>query len=361
MGQDRFIAMMGPSVLPYYEENNDCVVRCDPNITEIHKSWPVLWTNEQVKNSIELQKSIADGKLRISREWMDFEITAAGTKHHRPFLQFEELIKLQTINGLDMGSSLHSRITATRIINVIAKEMRQRLITRLIESNSKFTIMIDESATLSTKCTLILYISSNFDSETPIVVFLDLIELDRQDAVNIEKALWLSLEKIGISKSFALKNWIAFTSDGASVMTGTKSGVAAKLCEKIPQLFTWHCLCHRLELSVHVIKDVQGVSRFQSLMDKLYSYYHQSPKNSRACLEVGIEMKKIGRILNVRWSAKSSFQEELGLFCDVLFKLRMLSYVLQSRKTTLMRAQSEICRTIRILESLKTEPGEKEK
>ncbi|XP_060842821.1 E3 SUMO-protein ligase KIAA1586-like [Rhopalosiphum padi] len=39
----------------------------------------------------------------------------------------------------------------------------------------------------------------------------------------------------------------------------------------------------------------------------------------------------------------------------------MLSCILQSRKTTLMRAQSEINRTIRILESLKAEPGEKEK
>jgi hypothetical protein len=141
---------------------------------------------------------------------------------------------------------------------------------------------------------------------------------------------------------------------------------------------------------------VQGVSRFQSFMDKLYSYYHQSPKNSRAldeaCLVVGIEMKKIGRILNVRWSASSfrtikaiwenypgihkhvsqileielkkklkssSFLEELGLFYDVLFELGMLSYTLQSRKITLMHAQLEICRTIRILESLKTEPGEK--
>lgn len=73
-----------------------------------------------------------------------------------------------------------------------------------------------------------------------------------------------------VKMSTALKNWIEFASDGASVMTGTKSGVAAKLCEKIPQLFTWHCLCHRLELSVHdVIKDCAGVSRFQSLMDKL--------------------------------------------------------------------------------------------
>lgn len=112
--------------------------------------------------------------------------------------------------------------------------------------------MIDESTTLSTKCTLILYILSNFDSEIPIIVFLDLIVLDGQDTVNIEKDLWLSLEKIGISKSFALQNWIAFASDEASVMTGTKSGVAAKLCEKIPRLFTWHCLCHRFELLVHL-------------------------------------------------------------------------------------------------------------
>lgn len=42
------IAVAGPSVLPYNEENNgiedndDRVVRFDPNITEIQKSWPAL-------------------------------------------------------------------------------------------------------------------------------------------------------------------------------------------------------------------------------------------------------------------------------------------------------------------------------
>lgn len=82
------------------------------------------------------------------------------------------------------------------------------------------------------------------------------------------------------------------------------------LCEKIPNLFTWYCLCHCLEFSVHdVIKDCTGVSRSQSLIDKLYAYYHPSPKNStgldKSCLEVGIEMKKIGRVLNIRWTASS--------------------------------------------------------
>lgn len=74
---------------------------------------------------------------------------------------------------------------------------------------------------------------SNFDSETPIVVFLDLIELYGQDAANIEKVLWLNIENIGIFRSFALKNWIA----SASTRALTKSGVAAYFCEKIPQLF----------------------------------------------------------------------------------------------------------------------------
>jgi hypothetical protein len=157
--------------------------------------------------------------------------------------------------------------------------------------------MVDESTTLSTKCTLIVYILSYVDAEMPIVAFLDLIELNRQDAESIEKALWSSLKFNGISSSFALNNWISF----ASVMTGKKSGVATKLCEKIPNLFTWHCLCHRLELSVYdVIKDCTRVSSFQSLMNKLYAYYHQSPKNSRgldkSCAEVGIEMKKKSRL-----------------------------------------------------------------
>ncbi|KAL4131924.1 hypothetical protein QTP88_009156 [Uroleucon formosanum] len=321
------------------------------DVWDTSKIWPALWTKEQwvgfeivaagcnrtnqlasLRNKIKqhseskahvlaenILKKSSDKVLdkmfeRISEVEIDsntrlFRTVYCLAKNHRPFKQFEELVQLQQINGLDMGSSLHSRITATRMVNVIAKEMRKRFILRLIQSNSKFTIMIDESTTLSTKCTLILYISSYFDVKSPVVAFLDLIELDRQDAETIEKSIWLSLECNGISTSFALNNWIAFASDGASVMTGKKAGVATKLREKIPNLFTWHCLCHRLELSVYdVIKDCTGVSRFQSLMDKLYAYYHQSPKNSmgldKSCVEEMADevdiVLKIKRILKTQ-------------------------------------------------------------
>ena len=35
-------------MLPHNKENDDHVVQCDPEISETHKSWPMLWTNEQV-------------------------------------------------------------------------------------------------------------------------------------------------------------------------------------------------------------------------------------------------------------------------------------------------------------------------
>lgn len=105
-----------------------------------------------------------------------------------------------------MGSSLHSRITVTRMVNVIAKEMRKRLILCLIQSNFKLTIMVDKLTMLSTKYTLILYILLYFDAESPIIAFLDLTELERQDDETIEKAIWLSLECNGVSSSFALNN-----------------------------------------------------------------------------------------------------------------------------------------------------------
>ena len=70
-----------------------------------------------------------------------FRTVYCAAKNNRPFLQFEELVELQQVNGLDLEISLHSRQTATRII---AGEMRKRLISRLIQADSKFSVMVDE-------------------------------------------------------------------------------------------------------------------------------------------------------------------------------------------------------------------------
>ena len=72
----------------------------------------------------------------------------------------------------------------------------------------------------------------------------------------------------------------------------------------------WHCFNHRLELAVNdAITSCSEVNYFKHFMDKLYYLYSQSPKSRRAleqCTrDVGGELLKIGRILDVRWAASS--------------------------------------------------------
>ena len=52
--------------------------------------------------------------------------------------------------------------------------------------------------------------------------------------------------------------------------------------EKYPDIIVWHCLNHRLELSVgDAVSEVVGVNYFRDFMDKLFALYSQLPKNMR--------------------------------------------------------------------------------
>lgn len=100
---------------------------------------------------------------------------------------------------------------------------------------------------------------------------------------------------------------------GASVMVGSRSGVATRLWIKCPNLFVWHwcsCVNHRFELSVcNVSRDVTKVNHFQRFMDSVYCLYSMSPKNQsqnkKISIDLNSELIKIGRIFDVRWISSS--------------------------------------------------------
>ena len=67
-------------------------------------------------------------------------------------------------------------------------------------------------------------------------------------------------------------------------MLGRKAGVGTllKLKYAYARIILWHCLNHRLELAVgDAMKEVHGISHFQSFISKLHSIYSASPKNIR--------------------------------------------------------------------------------
>lgn len=182
-----------------------------------------------------------------------------------------------------MGHGLKSRFSATEIVKHIAEEMRRKACSRIIQIQGKISILIDESTTVSNKSTLIVYLKCETDKLSyPHFMFLDLVEIADQRAATITDALLKCMKNYGFNGDYLKANFVSFASDGASVMVGKESGVASRLTALYPNLITWHCLSHRLELAVgHAASECQGINHFRSFMDSLFSLYSRSPLMQR--------------------------------------------------------------------------------
>ena len=228
----------------------------------------------------------------------------------RPYADYNSLLELQKINGLDMGICLQSRTSATNIIDHIAKEFKLKLINELINNEKKISIIIDESTSISNKSMLVVYLRTVINSQDT-TIFLDVVELTDQKSLTITNALLECLSSYGLKTNYLRKNLLCFASDGASVMLGVKSGVAKQLRDSFPDIIIWHCLSHRVELAVNdALQDQNSCNHFEIFIEEIYSLYNQSPKNWRQlnniASELGLEINKIGKIFDIRWVASSA-------------------------------------------------------
>ena len=298
-------------------------------------------------------------------------------------------------------AEFYTVITRVNIIEHVSISMRKKFTSCIKEKRAKLSILVDESTTLSRKASLIIYIRVAFE-ENLHTVFLDLLELSATDASTIFEELLNCLRSYSFDEDYLSEHLVSFASDGASVMLGRQSGVSRKLSEKFPQLVIWHCIAHRLELAVNdSVEEVAGLNNFRVFLDKLYSLYHQSPKNQRELHEsadsLGIQLLSIGRVLNTRWVASSErtvravwnnfaalhhhlneaatdvcrddqekstyrglttkltsyeFVTNLAIMYDALEELADLSRALQRRETNIINAHRMVSREIMVLESL---------
>ncbi|KAK0147671.1 E3 SUMO-protein ligase KIAA1586 [Merluccius polli] len=312
---------------------------------------------------------------------------------NRPFSDHFGLLDLQGENGVDIGIGLHSRYSAAQIVDHIAEQMRKKACQRIQTIKGKVSVLIDESTSLGSITTLIVYLKCETDKNfDPHFVFLELIELPNQWADTIVQHLLKCLSSHGFDDAYLRKHLVAFASDGASVMLGRKSGVAKQLSERYPNILTWHCLNHRLELAVgDTVLDVRDVNHFQAFMDKLYTIYSRSPHT-------------LGRVLSTRWVASSfrtvsavwhnfdslsahfsyakmderrsasdrnvyggllkrlsskQFVLDLALMYDALHELALLSESLQKRTTSVTYADRLINRSIRVIDGMGEHPRTK--
>jgi hypothetical protein len=260
--------------------------------------------------------------------------------------------------------------------------------------------MVDESTTMSRKACLVINLRAFVEGKTS-SFFLDLVELESTDAKSITDALLTNLAKHGFTHEYLSENLICFASDGASVMTGSKSGVATSLQQMYPAILLWHCCNHRLELAVgDAVSDVSGSNAFKIFLDSVYALYSMSPKNQTELKKCAAELEgvfsQIGRVLDTRWAASSlrtvmavwksfpalaghfssersrdaskfkglhktltsrAFVHNLAIMIDALTEISHLSLNLQKRDTSLVKAHRLIKQTISSVEGMVDKPG----
>jgi hypothetical protein len=232
-------------------------------------------------------------------------------KNDRPYTDHPDLVTLQHLNGIEMGRLLQSNVVCCDIIEHISGSMRASLVKSMLSSRCHFAVLIDESTSLSQLSCLVVYIRTTFDLACgPVTFFFDLVELAATNAEGIETALLQCLTEHGLTDDFLKSFWIGLGVDGASVMLGAKSGVAARLKNRFSLILEWHCFNHRLELSVgDAVKCCSEVNHFKCFLDTLYALYSQSPKCQRelaeCASELQVQLHRIGRVLDVRWVASS--------------------------------------------------------
>lgn len=331
-----------------------------------------------------------------------------AVKYARPFLDYEADIELQQLNGVKLGRILHSDVTCANITSHIAIEVKKKLVKSCVQSKTQFSVLLDESTSLSKKSCLIVYIRMVIPgSNKPVSFFLDLVELASSSANGIKEALLMCLFESGFDETYCQQYWLGITTDGCSTMLGKQNGLVALLQRQFPKLVPWHCAAHRLELAVaDALKDVSATNHFKIFLEKLYSTYSMSAKNSRELAEaadaVSVELLKIGKVFSIRWVAstvrtvravwqnypalfehfskaavdktRSSseqanfsglanqlsseiFVKNLALMFDTLSELSVLSQQLQSNDMNIQTAHNKFLLTKKIFSAMKGRSG----
>ena len=99
---------------------------------------------------------------------------------------------------------------------------------------------------------------------------------------------------------------VGIGTDGASDMTGRKSGVVAKLREHTPSLIGIHCAAHRCALTAsQAAKQIPQLKEYSHTLTNIFYYFSGSALRSNKLREIQLLLElptlKYAQVHSVRW------------------------------------------------------------
>ena len=155
------------------------------------------------------------------------------------------------------------------IANVIKQSLFQEL-----NSSPYWSLMIDEANSIDHDKYLAI-VGKFTINNMPIMRYLGMINLDSTVGEKIYDHIisFCNLNEISCDKI------IHFGSDGASNMTGYKSGVSARFKKMNPFMSSNHCVSHRLHLAgKDASNEVLYFPKYEKILQEIYGYFSKSHK-----------------------------------------------------------------------------------
>ena len=180
-----------------------------------------------------------------------FDIASFLAKKGQPYNDFSELISLQKMHGFKFSIGYNNNKACIKFISFISKSIFEDSIKSKIIQSNFIAVLCDgstDSAVVENDSIYVFFMDP--DMFQPTLSFLYLNDLPRQDTDGIVKAIKsvFSIHDL----HHLLQKMVFIASDGASVNSGLKGGIAAKFreVEELSWLsFIW-CLLHRLEPAI---------------------------------------------------------------------------------------------------------------
>lgn len=172
-----------------------------------------------------------------------FRTAHAIALSNKPYSDFKWMCQLDQIKGLDLGSTYHNDKSCRVFIKAIAMTEREKIKTE-VQSSDFVSILCDGSTDAAIIDNEIVYI--RYVSKTgPKVTFLGCMQVSKADAKGIFNAIVRACELNGICWQSIVTKLVALGCDGASVMLGSKGGVAALMKRENSAVVPVHCFGHR--------------------------------------------------------------------------------------------------------------------
>ncbi|KAL3973698.1 hypothetical protein ACER0C_024905 [Sarotherodon galilaeus] len=208
-------------------------------------------------------------------------------------------LEQQAKNALYTSKTIQNEIVSCLAAMVAEEIMRE------VKDSAQFSVIVDETKDVS-KSEQISFIVRYYYNGAIHESFLGFQEADRLDAAGLTSKIIGCLEKHGLDYR---QNLVGQGYDGASVMSGSHSGVQARIKEVAKYAFYIHCSAHCLNLViVDAVQSVPDAGNFFSLLERLYtfisgSYVHQKWLTVQQEMFHGVP-RELQRLSDTRWSSR---------------------------------------------------------